>query len=259
MCYTTRVCQAFVGTLLLSVVCGCADNDQNVVGNPRLIVIEREVDLDGKQVVVILFKDADHGYFESFDGSELSEGVAGQMRRHLPKTRFVSAMEVLQKLQGEPPKVLNETFSQRALKAIEQIGQYWAAADKLQSASPQELGEAVRADVVLLGTLKEFSTQEPKTTGMLRGTCRIELELYDVTRKQTIWSQSLTVTYPERGVGIPSIDTTPEKIREELMKLASDTIAKKFYTHKDRRKQCRIPPYNAPSGRFKEKQPLRNH
>ena len=216
---------------VLSVLCGCTEG---IVGNPSYETVKREVNLDGRQVVVIPFKDAEQGYFESADGNDLTERVAHQMRIHMPKTRFASAMEVRQKLQGEPPKVLNETVSQRALKAIEQQAQYMAAADKLQSASPQEMGKVVRADVVLLGTLKEFSTQEPNTTGILRGTCRIELELYDMTRNQTTWSGSLTVNYPERGVGVPLGDTTPERIRDRLMTLSADTIAKKFYTHKRR-------------------------
>ena len=207
MRFTTRLCQAFVG-LLLSVICGCADNGQNVAGNPRLVVVKREVNTDGHTVVIIPFKDDNYPYFESRDGSELSERVAGQMRRHLSRTRFVSALPISKKFDST----------------------------QIENMEVDELGKAVRADRVLVGNLREFSTSEPGTIGILRGTCRIDLVLFDAPKKQSIWKQSFKIHYPERGVGIPSIDTTPEKIREELLKLVSDTIAKKFYTHKERRK-----------------------
>lgn len=208
MRFTTRVCRAFVGMLLLSVVCGCADSGDNVVGPPCLTVIEREVNTDGHTVVIIPFKDDNYPYFESRNGSDLSERVAGQMRRHLSKTRFVSALPIRKKFDSAQ---------------IENMG-------------VDELGKAVRADRVLVGNIREFTAQEPKTVGILRGTCRIDLVLFDAPKKQSIWRQSFKIHYPERGVGIPSTDTTPEKIREELLKLTSDTIAKKFYTYKERRK-----------------------
>ena len=199
----TGVLLAALWVPVLSVLCGC---NGGVVGNPSYETVKREVNLDGKQVVVIPFKDADHGYFESPDGNDLVEKVANQMRNHMPKTRFVSALPIRKRMEADEAEVL----------------------------TPDEMGAVVRADTVLLGTLEEFSTQEPNTTGILRGTCRIELELYDVTRKQTIWSQSLTVNYPERGVGVPANDTTPKRIRDGLITLSADTIAKKFYTHKKR-------------------------
>lgn len=195
----TGVCSVLV-LMLPVVLCGC---DGELVGNPRYETIQREVNIDGKQVVVIPFKDAQDTYFESSDGNELTEKVAYQMRVHMPKTRFVSSLPIRQK------------FDPTEMEAL----------------PTEELGEAVRADVVLLGRLEEFSTQEPKTTGILRGTCRVELELFDVRGKQSTWRKSLTIQYPERGVGIPAGDTTPEAIRDGLMKLAADTIAKKFYTH----------------------------
>ena len=165
------VCLGVLPVLLLSVVCGCADSI--VAGNPRLISIKREVNTDGHTVVVIPFKDAGHGYFESADGSELTDRTVHQMRIHLPKTRFVSALPIRRK------------FDQTQLGDV----------------SVEELGKTVRADMVLVGNLKEFSTQEPKTRLILRGTCEIDLMLFDVGTKSEVWKRSLTIHYPERGSG----------------------------------------------------------
>ena len=202
-----RAVMTLLGVLLpaslLMVLCGCVDG---VVGNPRYETVEREVNIDGKKVVVVPFRDVQDIYFESVDGNELTERVGHQMRIHLPKTKFVSALPIRKKY----------------------------GPVELEVVPVEQLGEVVRADLVLVGNLKEFSTQEPKTTGILRGTCRVELDLYDVAQKRSIWRRSLTLHYPERGVGVPSTDTTPEKIREGLTKLTADAIAKRFYTYKKR-------------------------
>ena len=199
-----RVCLSLLLMLMLLMVCGCPLNAVSSVGSPSQRTIEREVNTDGRSMVVIPFKDARHPYFESDDGSELTERVVNEMRRHMRKTRLVSSLPVRDKF--DPA-------------GMEKVG-------------VDELGKVARADLVLVGDLKEFSTSEPKTVGMLRGTCRIEIVLFDAQKKERIWTRSLTIHYPDYGPGVPATDTTPEKIRTGLMKLSGDVIAKKFYTHK---------------------------
>ena len=189
--------------LCVVVVCGCADGE---VGNPRYDTVQREVNVDGHSLVVIPFRNAGGPFFQSVDGYELTERVIYQMRTHLPKTRFISSLPIRK---DHSP-------------------------DAIEKMTPAQLGEAVDADLVLVGTLKEFSTREPLTTGIMRGTCEIDLKLYDVKTSQETWRRSLTIHYPTRGPGIPSTDTTTDKVREGLLTTSADGIAKKFYTYKQR-------------------------
>jgi hypothetical protein len=190
-------------TVGVPVLCGCLGG---LSTQSHEMVVERQVNLDGRTVGGIPFRAPEGQYFESPDGSELADRVLSQMRLHMPATRFASALGVREKLQG----------------------------DKLSSATPEDLGKAAGADVVMVGVLKEMRTQEPKTTGILRGTCNADVSVYDAKTGKEIAAWSVNIQYPQLGAGIPTTDTTPEKVRDAVLKRAADFVAKKFYTYKQK-------------------------
>ena len=191
-----RIVLAVAAMTCAWIASGCTGS--GVFSNPQEATIEREVNLDGRTAVVIPFQEKGGAYFESADGTELAERVNQQMMANMPKTRFVSAM----------------------------------GARVSKSMLPAEMGYAAGADVVVTGNLTEMRTQEPKTQGILRGTCSAQVTVYDVKAMKTIKSWAVTVRHPERGEGIPETDTTQAVIRDAVLKRTGDLIAKKFYTWK---------------------------
>ncbi len=193
-----------LGAALALVVAGAVGCTDGMVANPKEMVVTREMSLDGKTVVVVPFRDKDGAYFGSETGTELAERLQNQMRGHLAQTRFVSALTVRQKLEGEA----------------------------LTGATVQDLGKAAGANVVIVGEIREFRTADEGAIGYLRGTCELEVKVCDANTGGVLKEWSPTLHYPERGAGIASTDTTEAKMRDSLLKHTADTLAKKFYTYK---------------------------
>jgi hypothetical protein len=70
------------------VLCGCLGG---LSTESHEMLVERQVNLDGRTVVVIPFRAPEGQYFESPDGGELADRVMSQMRLHMPATRWRSA------------------------------------------------------------------------------------------------------------------------------------------------------------------------
>lgn len=200
--------------MLLAAVClpaliGCPIS--NLV-SPDMRTVEREVNLDGKTVTVIPFKDQRQPYFESADGMDLAQAVSAQFRMHVPTTRVVSPQPIREKY--EPLE-------------LEKVG-----VDKL--------GEATGAQLILVGDIKQFTVQDPNSIGVLRGTCQVDLLLFDTATRKQLWTRSLTIHYPEVGM-VPEGDLSRATMRERLIAAASDEIARKFYTYKEPDRPPRMP------------------
>ena len=181
---------------------GCTGS--GVLSNPQEMTVKREINLDGRTVVVVPCREGDGQYFGSFAGRELSERLANEMRNHMPTTRLAGAVP----LESIPSGPMTEA----------------------QMLS--DLAAAAKADVVVTGHITEMRTQEPKTRLILRGTCSVDVTVYDVKTARNIKTWSVTVHYPDRGEGIPETDTTPTEVQSRVLQQTADVIAKRFYTYK---------------------------
>ena len=199
MVYGRYLFLAGLTVMVTALAIGC----EGMNTRPGEVIIQREVDLDNKTVAVIPFREYDGKYFESELGTLMTEKIRNQMRANMPKTRFASALPVRQKMEESTEEM---TLSQ--------------------------MGEAANADVVIVGRIKEFRTKDPGAIGYFRGTCELELTVYNVAGNVPIKKWTPTVYYPERGAGVSMTDLTEQQVHDNMVKYTADFIAKKFYTYK---------------------------
>jgi hypothetical protein len=103
----------------------------------------------------------------------------------------------------------------------------WAEMDRTA------LGKALKADFVLFVSLVEFSTVEEGYVDLLRGHINGEAKLFDCSKPEI---DSLVWTCPNIRLEFPKTPTVrnarnEEAIRMTILKMFSDKLTKKFYSH----------------------------
>ena len=92
-----------------------------------------------------------------------------------------------------------------------------------------ELGEGVRADIVLGIDLEEFSLFQGQT--LYQGKSQVKLTVWDVKKGDIAWSKAMRqVVWPTRG-GRPAQDEPLQQFQREYIDVLATEIGNHFYPH----------------------------
>lgn len=98
------------------------------------------------------------------------------------------------------------------------------------------LGRMFGADYVLLVSLVEFSTHEPGSLNVFKGTVVGEPRLYQTSkpeREACVWNcPAIRVQYPKEGA-MGQVGTDDRGVRYAVESEFADRLVKKFYKHKE--------------------------
>jgi len=94
----------------------------------------------------------------------------------------------------------------------------------------RELAKAVRADMVLLIELDDFSLYKGKT--LYQGRADVTVTLHDVKdHSKIVWDRPIgEVLYPINS-GIPAQDKPPQQFEREFVDIIAEKVAVNFYRH----------------------------
>ena len=185
-----------VGVLLLT---GCP--------GPETVTVKPAYTIGPRSVVVIPFKDRMHTYCESRDGVDLAMAVTGELRKRGAATNVRPAGQVKALFPGQD---------------LEVVG--WAT-----------VGRKLGADLVLTGNLQRFTLRDPGHILLRRGTCILNLFVYEVKTGNIVYmEQGLSAYEPEFGPPIADSDISEEELRRKLITKMALKVVKKFYEHEER-------------------------
>jgi len=92
-----------------------------------------------------------------------------------------------------------------------------------------ELGEGVKADMVIGIDLEEFSLFQGQT--LYQGKSQIKLTVWDVNKGEIAWSKAMRqVIWPARG-GTPAQDEPLQQFQREYINVLATEIGNHFYPH----------------------------
>jgi hypothetical protein len=92
-----------------------------------------------------------------------------------------------------------------------------------------ELGEGVKADMVLGIDLEEFSLFQGQT--LYQGKSQVKLTVWDVKKGDIVWSKPMRqVVWPARG-GRPAQDEPLQQFQREYIEVLATEIGNHFYPH----------------------------
>jgi hypothetical protein len=172
-------------------------------------LIDPVIDVEGKRLAVIPFKDRLNPYFESEPGTQMAETIAYNLQKNAEELRVVDF---------------------NLLNALSQK-------EDLSRCTLEEIGRKLRANLLLIGDIKTFSTRQRGEVGILRGKAVIDLRAIDLAAEGKVaWKGRVEVHYPAKGPaswGISTTEATEEDIRYGLIRRAAKKIAEKFYPHED--------------------------
>ena len=164
-----------------------------------------EVRLGNKTLAVLPFATLNRSYFESKLGARLSRDTAKFVRTGCPQAKVLDADGVVERV--APPKA----------------GRF----------SVIKLGEALKADYVLIGEIDDLSGKPPGSFGVLAGKMVVSARVVDVAARKEVWTtiSPKTFRYPPRFLGkeeIPADETEEEVVIRKVMLEAAKGLAAVF-------------------------------
>lgn len=202
---TRRMAMVLIAVMLAAVAAGCGPV---IVAGARLVTpdtttIKAEYTIGATPVVVIPFRDAGRGYYESNDGLDLATAIAGELIGRKAATVVRSDQAVRTKFAGQ---------------ALETVG--WA-----------EVAKAADAQLVITGDVQTLRLKDPGTIGMLRGYSLVNVRVFDVSKNCIVYAASGIETWvPDYGQGVAESDVNPERLRNALVATTAMHVVQKFYT-----------------------------
>lgn len=166
--------------------------------------------LPGKSVAILIYADLDTLMEYPRVQAELTDAVSADLCRNVKGVQVVESRRVL-RYQDENPR--------------------W------DTTPPERLCASFNCDYVLLISIQQFSTREPGSLHLARGSLLADAKLYqsvvpNVQQGGCAWrGEPIRVLYPpDSPLGVLAGDDWP--IRIETYKAFADRLARKFYQHK---------------------------
>lgn len=158
------------------------------------------IDISGKKLAVIPFKDKIYPVGPSVEAIELSRAITSDIME-----------ENLDDIDVIPSRVVEKFFGDRDVGKM----------------SPQEIGESLGVDYVLFGDLHEFSASG-NIIGLEQGILRCRITVQDIGNGAVVYDEDgIRVQYPTQ----PVMGLAEEAIRTGLIGRAGNRIGRRFYTH----------------------------
>jgi len=177
-------------------------------GGPGILSVKAEYPIGKRKLLVVPFKDPAFSYFESKNGCELADGIAGFMRIYHRRVNVISGTE------------LRSSIKERDYTKLP------------LSDAAREIG----ADTVLEGSIIELETRDPKAVNLMRGKITVEFALHDVEKwDPPLYSKRETYFYPKdtEYEHLLSQDVKPKQVLDELLSLCAQRIAECFVDHEE--------------------------
>ena len=174
--------------------------------------VDARVPLKGRRLLVIPFRQGSAAEFDSPLGRDLAQALNAALAPNLPRKAALLDFRDAERLLPVPRGALVD----------------WP-----------RLGRTLRADLVLLGEIREHRLRDPKTTGLQRGTLVVDYRVLDAA------AGAVRLTVPGRTFHFPPDNSgseegfnfgmdafaDPAKVSRGLMDAAAEGIAEDFYDH----------------------------
>ena len=175
-------------------------------GTPGIRRVKAQYSVAKLRTLVIPFSDPAFPYFQSRTGNELADSIVFFMRLH---NRRIQAMS----------------------------GTGLRASVRQRDDSKQPLSDAAKevgADVVLVGSILDLQTRQPKSPNLMRGKIVVHFALHDADQwEPPLFSRRATYHFPEdvEYTHLLSQDIRPKEVLDHLVSLCGQRIAECFVDH----------------------------
>ena len=166
-------------------------------------------DLPGQTVAVVVYADQKTQFEYPTAVPSLSHRVAAELSDKVAKVRVIDPAAVMR-------------FQAQTLN--------WDVMNKTR------IGQSLGADYVLFVSVMQYTTREPGSVGLYRGTIAVEATVYQTSlpeRAAAVWQGEISATHPEdASPGLSPLDSA--RIQEHTERILVENLVKKFYRHKEK-------------------------
>jgi len=210
------VCAAAVAAVVLS---GCSSF--HILRGERKV--EAQYDPDGKDILVIPFRDLVFDHFEKLDNTVTIGSPEGALIAELAGA-YIANHKITPVRYGRMVSPMVATLYLQHKDNPEEAWRY--------------ISNALEADLILIGEITKLETGDPSQVGMATGVLEYSACLMDMTGEDpggiVWWVDRKQLTYPEGRAwdhGASPMDLPPERLKRFLLLRAGEEIGKAFHDH----------------------------
>lgn len=189
---------------LLALASGCSD------------MVEPAMEIEGRRMVIVPMRDRHFGFYQCENGVRLAQGVTRSLEKTREQEGDDEAIEVVPF--GELVRAVSDTAP--------------------EDVPFEDVCRRTKADLILLGTIEEYTGQVQGDVGVIRGRARVRVQVKraDDLAGSPVLDTHVSASYPPdddyRNFGfIPTTEGDEEMIDRALMAVLIGKVADLFRWH----------------------------